>query len=148
MNVAGDEVNRFVELQIFDLKHAHADPAMLGCAGAGTKAQKRADFELFKQVEDLMNRKEHLTKEGLQQIVNIRASMNNGLPDDLKAAFPNTIPVPRPIVELKGIPDPNWVAGFASGEGSFFVGIKKATTHKSGVQVLLKFQTNSAFTRC
>ena len=35
--------------------------------------QKLADLELFKQVVDLINRKEHLTIEGLQQIVNLRA---------------------------------------------------------------------------
>lgn len=68
--------------------------------------QKRADFELFKQVIDLMNRKEHLTKEGLQQIINLRASMNLGLSDELKATFPNTILVPRPPVVGKEIQDP------------------------------------------
>lgn len=38
--------------------------------------QKQADFLLFKEVADLMNRKEHLTMEWLQKILNIRASMN------------------------------------------------------------------------
>lgn len=63
-------------------------------------------------VVEKMNRKEHLTMEGLQQIVNLRASMNDGLTDELKNAFPDTKPVPRPAVELKEIPDPHWVAGF------------------------------------
>jgi hypothetical protein len=36
--------------------------------------QKHVDFLLFKQVVELMNRKEHQTKEGLGKIVNIRAS--------------------------------------------------------------------------
>ena len=31
--------------------------------------QKRADFELFKMVVEIMNRKEHLTIEGLNKIV-------------------------------------------------------------------------------
>jgi hypothetical protein len=39
--------------------------------------------------------------------VAIKASMNNGLSDELKAAFPNTKPVNRPAVDFKGIPDPN-----------------------------------------
>jgi hypothetical protein len=70
--------------------------------------QKRADFELLKRVVDLMDRKEHLTTEGLEKIVAIRAPMNNGLSDTLTAAFPNTKPVSRPIVaEFKGIPDLN-----------------------------------------
>ena len=46
-----------------------------------------------------MNRKEQLTQEGLQQIVNLRASINNGLSPKLKEAFPDTIPVQRPIVK-------------------------------------------------
>jgi len=55
--------------------------------------QKRVDYELFKRVLGLMNRKEHLSREGLMKIVNIKASMNLGLSDLLKTNFPNTIPV-------------------------------------------------------
>jgi hypothetical protein len=73
---------------------------------------KWSDFELFKQVVDLINRKEHLTFEGLQQIVNLRASINNGLSSKLKEAFPDTIPVQRPIVNDQVIKDPNWLVGF------------------------------------
>jgi len=49
--------------------------------------------------------------------------MNNGLPDILKAAFPNTIPVQRPLTESQAPIniDPNWLAGFVSGEGCFFL---------------------------
>lgn len=39
-------------------------------------SKKRADFEIFKQVLDIMNRKEHLTTEGLNKIVSLRASMS------------------------------------------------------------------------
>ena len=69
--------------------------------------QKRADFELFKRIVDLMNRKEHLRQEGLQKIVNLRASLNNGLSPALKEAFPETIPVGRPIVKDQVIKDPH-----------------------------------------
>lgn len=67
--------------------------------------QKRADFELFKQVVELMNNKE-LTLD-LQQIVNIRASINKGLTEVLKAAFPDTKPVPRLVVSDQEIKDPH-----------------------------------------
>lgn len=60
--------------------------------------QKRADYELFKQAVELMEQKEHLTMEGLEKIVAIKASLNNGLSAELKAAFPEIIPVPRPSV--------------------------------------------------
>ena len=39
---------------------------------------------LFKEVVNLMNRDEHLTIEGLQKIVAIRAAINRGLSDELK----------------------------------------------------------------
>lgn len=69
-------------------------------------SQKRADFELFKWAVEILKRKEHLTLGGLQEIINIRASLNTGLSNELKTAFPNTIPAPRSIVEFSAIPDP------------------------------------------
>ena len=39
-------------------------------------SQKRADFILFKEIILLMINKEHLTIEGIQKIVNLRASRN------------------------------------------------------------------------
>jgi hypothetical protein len=102
--------------------------------------QKKADFELFKRVIELMNRKEHLTPDGLQEIVNIRASINLGLSDGLKAAFPNTIPVARPVVVDQEIKDPHWLSGFVTGEGCFFIDIAKTSSCKVGVRVQLRFQ--------
>ena len=98
--------------------------------------QKQADFLLFSQIIDLINKKEHLTMEGLQKVINIKASMNKGISEDLKEAFPNTKPVARPLVEFKGIPDPNWLVGFVSGEGCFYVKITKGQT-KTGYAVSL-----------
>jgi hypothetical protein len=54
------------------------------------RGQKKADFELFKRVIVKIKNREHLTDVGVQEIVNIRASMNKGLSDELKEAFPNT----------------------------------------------------------
>jgi hypothetical protein len=61
--------------------------------------QKRADFELFKSAVNKLSLKEHLKLQGFQEIVNIRASMNLGLTVALNKAFPETTPVPRPIVK-------------------------------------------------
>lgn len=102
-------------------------------------SQKSGDFQLFKRVVEMMISKEHLTPRGLQEIVNIRASINNGLSDSLKVAFPNTIPVIRPLVIDPKIPDPNWVSGFAAGEGSFSINVLKFN-NKAGVQIQLKFK--------
>jgi hypothetical protein len=51
--------------------------------------------------------------------VSLKSSLNWGLSDSLKKAFPNIDSVNRPEYVFKGISDPNWVAGFASGDGSF-----------------------------
>jgi hypothetical protein len=69
--------------------------------------QKRADFELFTKIVEIMQNKGHTTIEGLQQIINLKASLNLGLSDKLKADFPNTEQVPRPKVSISRIPDPN-----------------------------------------
>lgn len=102
--------------------------------------KKRADYELWIKALDLIQNKEHLTEQGLQKIVAIRASLNLGLSAVLKEAFPKIIPVPRPLITDQNVPYPQWIAGFASGEGCFLVNIKKSKTHSSGFQVILRFQ--------
>ena len=101
--------------------------------------QKQADYELLKQAFILIKNKEHITLQGLKKIVAIRAALNLGLTDQLKAAFPNTVPVLRPSVIKTLALDPNWVAGFTSGEGCFLINIYKATTN-TGEAVKLVFQ--------
>jgi hypothetical protein len=54
-----------------------------------------------------MNTKDHLSLEGLKQIINIKASINLGLSDQLKSEFSNSIPVERPVITTTQIPDPN-----------------------------------------
>ena len=88
----------------------------------------------------MMHRKEHITQEGLLAILSLRASLNLGLSESLKIAFPNIIPVLKPKVDNIAIPHGEWLAGFTSGEGCFFVFISKSLTHKSGFQVQLVFQ--------
>ena len=66
--------------------------------------KKKSDFILFKQIIHKMVEGEHFSAKGLQEIVNIRASINLGLSDSLKAIFPNTVPVTRPRIENITIP--------------------------------------------
>ena len=101
-------------------------------------SQKKADFLLWKEVFYLMLNKEHMTQEGLHKIVAIRASMNMGLSSELQTAFLNLIPASRPKVANKTIQDPNWLSGFTTAEGCFFINIGKATT-KVGFAVSLIF---------
>lgn len=102
-------------------------------------SQKHADYLLFKQVILMLQRKEHLTSSGLQAIVNIRATINRGLTLSLKEGFPNTVAVTRPLVATTSQLDPNWIAGFTSGEGCFSVKLIGSTSHKLGQRVILSF---------
>jgi hypothetical protein len=53
--------------------------------------KKHSYYLLFKQIVLLMLNKEDNTLEGIQKTVNIRASPNSGLSNDLKEAFPKII---------------------------------------------------------
>ena len=102
--------------------------------------QKAADFFLFKQAVKLVNNKAHLTIEGLNQIVNIKASLNLGLSDMLKSEFPGYTPVERPVINCDNvILDPNWISGFVSAEGNFDVRMP-STNSKLGYRVQLRFR--------
>ena len=94
--------------------------------------KKRADCELLMKVCEIIERREHLTLSGFNTIVAIRASMNRGLSEKLKLAFPDVVPqiVVRPLVENPQILDPNWLAGFTSAEGCYYVEIYKAKTEQ------------------
>lgn len=100
--------------------------------------QKQADFVLFKEIVELIVQKQHLTKEGLIKIVELRASLNKGISLELANAFHSIKPVVRPVVQLPENIDVNWFLGFIDGEGSFSVIITKSKT-KVGYSVSLNF---------
>ena len=83
--------------------------------------QKLSDFLIFKQCFNLIKQKEHLTEKGLLKIMSLKGSMNLGLPDNIKKVFPNIQINERPKYEFKGIPNPFWISGFISGDGSFHI---------------------------
>ena len=101
---------------------------------------KVADYILFKKAFYIIKLQEHLTKEGLLKLIGIKSSLNLGLNSNLKEAFPNwnEYEIIRPEYIFKGIPDPNWIAGFSSGDGSFSIKISNSTT-KIGSRVRLRF---------
>lgn len=80
--------------------------------------QKLADYELFKQGYNLVIDKQHLILSGLEEIVALKASMNLGLSDYLKTAFPDVISKIRTL-RNKTIADPQWLSGFVAAEGCF-----------------------------
>lgn len=87
-----------------------------------------------------MNRKEHLTMNGIIKIVSIKASINNGLSETLKSDFPDINPIPKSLVNLNPEKiEPNWLVGFVDGEGCFMISIYKDKT-KTGFTPKLTFQ--------
>ena len=62
-------------------------------------SQKWADYQLFKSAVLLLKNKEHLTREGFNKILSIRASMNLGLSEELKLTFPYITPTSRPLLK-------------------------------------------------
>ncbi len=91
--------------------------------------KKYSDYTLFKKIINLMLEKEHTSIQGIQNIVNNRASMNGGLSNELKKAFPNTVLVKRDerinnyniIAHSK-----EWIAGFSTGESNFFIAVQNS----------------------
>jgi hypothetical protein len=102
---------------------------------------KVVDYILFKKAFNIIQLQGHLTQEGLLKLIGIKASLNLGLTPSLKEAFPfwEKVQFNRPEFIFKGIPDPNWIAGFSSGDGSFNIKISSSTTSKLGSRVQLRF---------
>lgn len=84
-------ISHLEKYPLFTQKGALAEPKAPGVLGTGCR---RADFILFKEVVKLMNNKAHLSIQGLNKIINIKASMNLGLSDFLKSEFTKFAPVP------------------------------------------------------
>ena len=93
-----------------------------------------------------MEVKYHLTEKGFKAVVEWRASLNLGLSEELVSRFPDINPaLPVDIQNILinrsiSIPHQMWIAGFVTGEGSFFVNIFKSTHHKLGYQVRIEFE--------
>lgn len=123
-------VSSLSDLQKYIIPHFNSYPLI---------TQKKVDFDLFKQIIEMQSRKEHLTIEGLRKIVSIKASSNLGLSEQHKIAFPNIIPIEKPKVELPEQINPQWLAGFVSGDGHFCVNVFKSSGHRLNYSVILNF---------
>ena len=108
---------------------------------------KQSDYLLWKKVVYLMEQETHLTIEGLNQIISIKAVLNKQkISCDLNKSFPNIDPISRSIVKNTAIKNQeskiknlHWLAGFTDAEGCFFVALKKSPASKLGETVWLRF---------
>ena len=76
----------------------------------------------------------------MQEIVNLKASLNQGISDRLREFFPKTVAISRPKTDTNIIYDPYWLSGFAEGEACFFISIHKSLRSKLGLAVQLVFK--------
>ena len=81
--------------------------------------QKQIDFELLKKICCLVRNKQHIILEGFKKIVAAKSSLNKGLSEELKQAFPDITALPRPIHQPTKIFNSYWISGFTSGDGDF-----------------------------
>jgi len=86
--------------------------------------QKLLDYLIFKKCFEMIKQDKHLTERGLLEIIGLKSNLNLGLSAKLKEAFPSVIEVNKIEYKFNGIPDPFWVSGFVSGEGSFQIIIR------------------------
>ena len=88
-----------------------------------------------------MLKKEHNGLQGIQKIVNNKASMNWGLSNELKKAFPEAIAMKnQERISNSNIlaPAKEGLAGFATGESNFFITVQRSKT-RSGIATSLRF---------
>jgi len=102
---------------------------------------KCGDFILLKSAVELINQKKHLTIEGLQEIVSIRAAMNLGLTETLIESFPDITYKASCTTDANfaTIPSPYCLTGFTEAEGCFFVSVHKSKSYNVGYQTQLSY---------
>lgn len=104
--------------------------------------QKKVDFLLMCKILEIVQEKRHLTIEGLNEILSIKAAMNLGLSDKLKNEFPSHWLI-KPLTRLTvdtGMPNKDWLAGFIEGESCFYVSVYNSPKSKLKYAVQLVFK--------
>lgn len=125
------QVNSLKDLDTVIIPHFELYPLL---------TKKRADFLLFKSAIELIKQKEHLCSEGIHKLLGLKIFLNKGIiNEEFNSTFNNIVAQERTVVAKPERINPNWFAGFTSGDGSFSVEILKSCSHKIGYQVVLKF---------
>jgi hypothetical protein len=101
--------------------------------------QKLKDFMLFKEIVLLMEKGEHNILPGLKKVFSLKVNLNKGLPTAVKEEFPDTLPTVLPEFKLPLSFNPNWLAGFITAEGSFYISLYESNKRKAGYAVSLSF---------
>jgi len=87
--------------------------------------QKHADFLLFSDAVAILKnvKTKDLEVEDIRKILSFKGSMgkNKGLSPKINELYPDIVLADRIPIVTKEIPSPFWLAGFASGEGMFYI---------------------------
>jgi len=87
--------------------------------------QKHIDFLLFSDAVAIIKnvKTKNLEVEDIRKILSLKGSMgkNKGLSQKINELYPNIVLADRIPIVTKEIPSPFWLAGFASGEGMFYI---------------------------
>lgn len=102
-------------------------------------SRKQIEFLFWSKVIELILNRDHLTKEGLLKILSYYASINRGMSNKVKKAFPNIIPVVKPIIHLPDNLNPQWVSGFVGGDGGFSIYVRPAKDYVLLEKVYCRF---------
>ena len=73
---------------------------------------KLKDYILFKEIILLMEKGEHNSLPGLLKIFSLKANLNKGLPDIVKAEYPDITPSTLPEIKIPFYFNPHWLSGF------------------------------------
>jgi len=100
---------------------------------------KLKDYFLFKKILLLMESGQHNSLPGLYEIFGLKAALNKGLPEIVKAEYPDIVPAILPEFQIPFSLNPDWLAGFITAEGSFFISLYLSEKRKAGYAVSLVF---------
>ena len=100
---------------------------------------KLKDYFLFKKILLLMESGEHNTLPGLLKIFGLKATLNKGLPERVKAEYPDIIPATHLEFKIPFSLNPDWLSGFITAEGSFFISLYPNEKRKAGYTISLVF---------
>ena len=96
---------------------------------------------LFKEIILIMEKGEHNTLPGLLKVFSLKVNLNlnKGLPESVKKELPDIKAATLDELKTPFSFNPNWIAGFITAEGSFFIFLYPSDKRKAGYAISLSF---------
>jgi len=95
------------------------------------RGTKHLDFLSFKETTDILNSKKHLTKEGINEIINISNIMNSYREFPIEYSPNHTIENNYEYIPIDG----NYINGFIAGDGCLALNIKDVNFARMSLQI-------------